>query len=104
MAVKDIKIRNCTISIVFRHRFEEKERKKSFDRTFKRWELGLWVKKSMIVGRKDFSNPKKWGSNLVPSWMFGVELFVCRAWFEIDFGGMHFELPEEETPIKISEK
>lgn len=100
MAVKNIKIRSCTISLVFRHRFEEKERKKSYGRTFSRWELGLWAKKNLIIGKKGFGNVKTWTT--VPSLMVGVELLICRAWFEIDFGGMYFE--EKEEPIKISEK
>ena len=53
-----IKIGNFTLISVFKHRFEKS---KTWRSDFRSWSLGVWFERSMIVGKKDFSNPKKWG-------------------------------------------
>jgi len=73
--IKQIKIGRCNISLVLLHRFEKQKR---FDRTFTRWEVGLWFKKNKIVGRNNFTKPKEWGNNLVNSYMLGIELLLFR--------------------------
>ncbi len=87
--IKKISIGRCNISLVLRHRFEKQKR---FDRTFRRWEVGLWFKKDKMVGRNNFSNPNEWGDNLVNSYMLGVELILFRVWINWDFNGMHLEI------------
>ena len=89
--IKNFKIGRCNISLVLRHRFEKQKR---FDRTFTRWEVGLWYKKNKIVGRNNFNKPNEWGNNLVNSYMLGVELLLFRAWINWDFNGMHLEIDD----------
>ncbi len=87
--IKKINIGTCNISLVLRHRFEKQ---KGFDRTFDRWEVGLWFKKNKMVGRNNFSKPNEWENNLVNSYMLGVELILFRVWINWDFNGMHLEI------------
>lgn len=83
-----IKIRNFTLISVFKHRFEKS---KTWRSDFREWSLGVWFEKSKMVGRKDFSSPKKWGEELVNSYEVGMDLLICRFWVSWDFGGMHLE-------------
>ena len=87
--IGEFKIGRCNISLVFAYRFEKQKR---FDRTFTRWEVGLWYKKNKIVGRNNFNKPNEWGDNLVNSYMLGIELLLFRAWINWDFNGMHLKL------------
>ena len=84
--VKHINIKKCHITLALRHRFEKQ---KHLDRTFNRWELGIWFKKDKIVGTNNFKTPEKWGASLVNSYMLGIEVLFFRTWINIDFGGMH---------------
>jgi len=83
-----IKIGNFTLVAVFKHRFEKR---KSLRTDFRDWTLGIWFERSKMVGKKDFSSPKKWGEGLVNSYMAGVNLLICRFWISWDFGGIHLE-------------
>lgn len=85
--IKKLKIKGFNIKFVLRHRFELIT---PFDRTFTRWELGLWFRKSRIVSTIEFTKPNKWGDNLVNSYMIGVELLILRAWVEVNRNGMEF--------------
>lgn len=87
--ISKIKIGRCNINLVFRHRFEKQTR---IDRTFIRWEIGVWFKKDKIVGRNNFSKPNEWNNNLVNSYMLGIELLFFKTWISWDFNGMHFEI------------
>ena len=89
--IKNIKIGKCNISLVLRHRFEKRKR---FDRTFTRWEVGLWFKRNKIVGRNNFNTPKEWSSNFVNSYKLGVEMLLFKAWIYWDFNGMHLEIDD----------
>jgi len=89
--IMNIKIGRCNISLALQHRFEKQKR---FDRTFTRWEVGLWFKKNKIVGRTNFGKPKEWGDNLVNSYMLGIELLLFIAWINWDFNGMHLEIDD----------
>lgn len=88
--ISSFSIGPLNVSLVLRHRFEK--RSNVWDRTFTRWEIGAWYKKSKMVGQTNFSNPKKWKNHLVTSHMLGIELLIFRAWIEFDFGGMHMEI------------
>ena len=81
--------KKLNIHFGFRHRFEKNSRKY---RSFNRWELGVWFKKSKIVSSFKFEEPKEWKNNLVNSYSFGFELLLCRIWISWDFGGKHFDL------------
>jgi hypothetical protein len=89
--IRHIKIKRCNIALVLRHRFEKQKR---FDRTFTRWEIGFWFRKNKIVGINNFSKPSEWNSNLVNSYMIGVELLLFRSWITIDFNGMHLDIDD----------
>jgi len=86
--IKTIKAGDFTLISVFKHRFEKS---KTWRSDFRDWSLGVWFKRSMIVGKKDFSNPKKWGDGMVSSYTIGINLLICKFWISWDFGGMHIE-------------
>jgi hypothetical protein len=89
--VKSFSLYNINISLVFRHKWDKRS-KDLDDRTFKgKWNLGLFFRRSKIVGKKDFSNPKKWSSNLVNDYMIGFNLLVISGWIEFNKGGMGFK-------------
>ena len=94
--VGKIKIGDFTLISVFKHRFEKS---KTWRSDFRGWSLGLWFEKSKMVGRKDFSNPKRWKDGLVNSYTIGMNLLVCKFWISWDFGGMHIE---EEKKVQKS--
>ena len=85
--IKRLNIGNLNVCLVLRHRFEEKH---PFNPTFSRLELGMWFKKSKIVGKRNFKTPAKW--NYVNSYMLGINLLLCKTWIEIDVGGMHMDI------------
>jgi hypothetical protein len=91
--IATIKIGRLKINLVLRHRFETRNR---LDMTFRRWELGLWFRKNLVVGSHEFKNPSRWSNNLVGSYMFGVELLICKAWLEVNYGAMTFDLPTKK--------
>ena len=86
--IKMIKAGDFTLISVFKHRFEKKKTLRS---DFRDWSLGVWFERSMIIGKKDFSNPKKWGDGMVNSYTVGMNLLICKFWISWDFGGMHLE-------------
>jgi hypothetical protein len=86
--VGKIKIGDFTLISVFKHRFEKKKTLRS---DFRDWSLGIWFERSKIVGKIDFSNPKKWSSRLVNSYTVGMNLLICKFWIAWDFGGMHIK-------------
>ncbi len=86
--IKKIKAGNFTLISVFKHRFEKS---KTWRSDFRDWSLGVWFEKSKMVGKKNFSNPKKWGDGMVNSYTAGMNLLVCKFWISWDFGGMHLE-------------
>lgn len=95
MAIAHINIKTHQFTFVFRHRFEKYDDKidqlKS-NMDWRGWELGIWFRRTKIVGKKNFSKPKEWGNNLVPSYMFGIKLLICKAWIEYNKGGMSIKI------------
>lgn len=82
-------------TFVFRHRFERHDisaHQFRSDMVWRNWELGLWYKRSKMVGQKNFNHPSKWKNNLVRSYMIGINLLICKAWVEFNKGGM--QIPE----------
>ena len=94
--VKKITLGTCHLTLVFRHRWEKE--KYSY-RTFRRWELGLWFKKTKMVGIHNVQHPATWSQHLVNSYMLGVEFLIGRAWVSWDWGGMHFEVKPRDYNI-----
>ena len=91
--VGKINIGKLHIQGVLRHRYE-KRRKEDYLRwnEFRDWRLGIWFKKQKSVGEKNFNKPSSWKDNLANSYKVGIELFVIKAWIEIDYGVKHFEI------------
>ena len=91
MAHRTIKIKGITLTGVFRHRYEKRtDSERIFHAVdWRRWELGFWVRRNQMVGKKDFSDPKEWKNNMVYSYMVGIEFLWFRAWIAFDKNGMH---------------
>jgi hypothetical protein len=49
-----------------------------------------------MVGRNDFTNPKRWEDNLVNSYMLGIDLLIIKSWIEWDINGMHLEMKDDQ--------
>lgn len=87
--VKRINILGLNVVFVFRHKWDRGTKKNKINSEFKDYRIGFWFRKSKIVGRKHFSNPKKWKNNSVNSFMLGINLLICKVWVELDFNGKH---------------
>jgi hypothetical protein len=86
--VKTLNIGKLHLSFVLRHRWEKELLFRVMEDGY--YKLGIWLKKSKIVGRNDFKTPTKWKNNLVRSWMLGFDLLLFTFWVEADCNGMHF--------------
>lgn len=97
MVIGKFKINELDFTFVFRHRFEKDENNKLIDKftMWREWELGLFYKRWKIVGKKDFNKPKKWKNNLIPEYMLGINLLLCKAWFTVSKGGMDLSVNEK---------
>lgn len=80
-----MKILGWRINFVFRHRYEKDldlwERRKWND-----YKLGVWFKINKLVG-KPKDGPAIIGKKgtTTNSYMFGVELILCRFWIDISY-------------------
>lgn len=97
MALGRFKIGQTTFTFVFRHRFEPANDydyigKFKYHSEFRDWELGMWFRKTKMVGKKNFKHPNEWKHNLVDSRMLGINLLICKAWVEWNRGGMHIDV------------
>lgn len=90
--VRSLQISKLHVRFVFRHKWDEESRSGVYSTMFRGYEIGIWYRRNKIVGRKNFKDPKKWGNNLVYSYMMGVDLIICKTWIEFDFGGMHLKI------------
>jgi hypothetical protein len=59
---------------------------------FRDWRISLWFRKNKIVGKRNFSNPKEWGNNLVNDYMLGFELLIFKGWIDWHTGGINLEI------------
>lgn len=91
--ISKINILGYRINLVFRHRFE-----KNLDFTdkylyWKDYKLGVWFKRYETV-----SKPKKGpavigkGGTHSNSYMFGVDLIICKFWIDICYKPLTFEI------------
>lgn len=98
MSVAKAKICKLEFTFVYRYRFEKNDdeiKKLLHSHTmWGEWRIGLFFKRRMIVGKKNFSNPKEWGSNLVPDYMVGIDLLIWKMWLTVHKGGMTINLNE----------
>jgi hypothetical protein len=91
---KEIRFLNIRALFVLRHRWEKDRDITNYEvwNMRRRYKLGLWFKKSRVVGpvRKG-KNTKETAkntfneSNLVNSYMIGLELIVCKMWMTLQF-------------------
>lgn len=86
-----IKIGKIRITFVFRHKWDAKN-KIRHSSEFNYYRIGLWYKKSKIVGNIDFNRPKNWGNKLVNDYMIGIDLIICKMWVSFSRDGLFFEI------------
>jgi hypothetical protein len=87
---KDFNIGKLNLLFVFRHKWE-KEQQRIYSE-FNTKQLGLFWRKDMVVGRRKKGKAMFDSDNLVPSYMFGVNLIVCKFWFNIDFNSLNIKI------------
>lgn len=84
--VRRLKICGINFTFVFRHKWDSKD-ERWFNSEFRDYRLGLWFKRSKIVGSNNFNKPEEWDDNLVNDYMIGVNLIICKAWVSFNRGG-----------------
>lgn len=96
--IKEVKILGYDFVFVFRHRYEKDDENKLLDNhtMWREWELGFFFKRNKVVGKRNFSSPKKWHDNLVKEYMLGVNLLWCKAWFTVSKGSMNIKMNDDE--------
>jgi len=92
--IKKFKIKEINISLVAKYKFNKEERKPENKVQWRKWNLGLWFKRSKIVSNKDVKNIKNWNKNLVYNYMLGVDLLIFKIWLSINKNGL--ELKEND--------
>ena len=92
--IKRIKIGDLTVKFVLRHYWENEKDLPIWERrnNFRRKELGFWFQKSLAVSNKKKGKEAFHESNLVPSYMLGVNLIYAKFWITIDRNVLHFEI------------
>jgi len=87
--VRKLKIGDLRITFVLRHRWEKDKSITNYEvfNMRKEFELGIWFKKNRAIGLvvKDKDHKSKIDktfskSNLVNSYMLGLNLIVCKCW------------------------
>lgn len=92
--IKRIKIGDLTVKFVFRHYWENEKDLPIWERrnNFRRKELGFWFQKSLAVGTKKKGKEAFSESNLVPSYMLGMNLIYAKCWITIDRNVLHIKI------------
>lgn len=85
-------IKKLNFCFVFRHKWDIENKKLRMLGDFRDYRIGVWFKKSRIVGSNDFKTPSEWKNNLVNSYIIGINLLVCKAWISVDCGGKHIDV------------
>lgn len=85
--IKKIKLGKTEFLFVFRHKWDNRN-KQTYDSNFRDYRLGIWFKRSKIVGKKGFNKPKEWKNNIVNDYMIGINLIICKMWVTFTRGGM----------------
>jgi hypothetical protein len=84
--VRKFNLGKLNVSLVFRHKWDSKDGMR-YNTIFRDYSIGLWYKRSFIVGSKNFNKPKHWSKNLVSDYMIGLDFIVCKGWITINYGG-----------------
>lgn len=88
--IKRLNIKTLKITFVLRYRWEKKKSIYTEMTIWREWELGMWFKKQKIVSCKDYKHPTRWNSNLVNSYMIGINLLWIKLWVEFNNNGKLF--------------
>lgn len=89
--ISKMKFGKLNINFIFRHRWDEKIKLNgAWDGTFKKYELGIWFRRSDIVSSRNFGASNEWYKYLVGNYMFGINLLVCKFWVELNYDGKQF--------------
>jgi hypothetical protein len=93
MAIKSFYIGRLRITLVGKYRYYKKE-KSPLDlfMDWREWELGIWFKKNLAVGKKDFKHPEKWKDNFVNDYMLGINLLIIKGWINWNVGAMQIDI------------
>jgi len=87
---KELNIGKLNIILVFKHKWE-KEQQRIYSE-FNTKQLGLFWRKDMVVGRRKKGKAMFDSDNLVPSYMFGVNLIVCKFWLNLDINSLNIKI------------
>ena len=87
---KDFNIGKLNLLFVFRHKWE-KEQQRIYSE-FNTKQLGLFWRKDMVVGRRKKGKAMFDSDNLVPSYMFGINLIVCKFWLNLDINSLNIKI------------
>jgi hypothetical protein len=87
---KDFNIGKLNLLFVFKHKWE-KEQQRIYSE-FNTKQLGLFWRKDMVVGRRKKGKAMFDSDNLVPSYMFGVNLIVCKFWLNLDINSLNIKI------------
>ena len=85
--VGKLKIGKIKFTFVFRHRWDKVDKLKFYSE-FYEYRIGIWFKRSKIVGSKNCNDPKEWSRNTVNDYMIGINLIICKMWVSFNRGGM----------------
>ena len=87
---KEFNIGKLNIIFVFKHKWE-KEQQRIYSE-FNTKELGLFWRKDMVVGRRKKGKAMFDSDNLVPSYLFGINLVVCKFWLNLDINSLNIKI------------
>lgn len=87
---KELNIGKLNIIFVFKHKWE-KEQQRIYSE-FNTKELGLFWRKDMVVGRRKKGKAMFDSDNLVPSYLFGINLVVCKFWLNLDINSLNIKI------------
>jgi hypothetical protein len=87
---KEFNIGKLNIIFVFKHKWE-KEQQRIYSE-FNTKQLGLFWRKDMVVGRRKKGKAMFDSDNLVPSYLFGINLIVCKFWLNLDINSLNIKI------------
>jgi len=87
---KDFNIGKLNLLFVFKHKWE-KEQQRIYSE-FNTKQLGLFWRKDMVVGRRKKGKAMFDSDNLVPSYLFGINLIVCKFWLNLDINSLNIKI------------
>ena len=87
---KELNIGKLNIIFVFKHKWE-KEQQRIYSE-FNTKQFGLFWRKDMVVGRRKKGKAMFDSDNLVPSYMFGINLIVCKFWLNLDINSLNIKI------------